>query len=118
MKRATWMVVGVVTVGAFAAGCGGAPPPSEEGAHAAIRGAHEVGAEGQPQSAYYLQLARDQMASAEQMTTRGQVPEAKRMLLRAQSDAELAIALAGEGHDRDEAQQLGQHINDMRSEQR
>lgn len=117
MDRTTWMVAGVVAVGSLAAGCGAAPPPSEEGAHAAIRGAREVGAEGQPRSAYYLQLARDQVAGAERLTASGQVPEAKRMLMRAQADAELAIALADEGHDRGDAQELGQHITDMRRNQ-
>jgi hypothetical protein len=84
-------------------------------ANSAIRGAHEVGAEGQPQAAYHLQLARDQVGLAQRLTADGQNVEAKRMLLRAQMDAELAIALAGEGNDRADAQELQQHISDMRS---
>jgi hypothetical protein len=111
------MVVGVAAVAALAFGCGGAQTPSHDGAHAAMRGAHEAGAEGQPRSAYYLQLARDQCAIADQMTARGATVEAKRMLMRAQADAELAIALADEGNDRADAEELGRHISDMRRAQ-
>lgn len=117
MNRTTWIEAGVIAVGSFAAACGSAPPPSGTGATAAIRGAHEVGAEGQPRAAYHLQLARDQVASAQRMTANGDDVEAKRMLMRAQADAEVAIALAGVGNERADAQELNQHISDMRRNQ-
>lgn len=117
MDRNTWMAAGLVALGGLAVGCGSAPPPSRMGATSAIRGAHEVGAEGQPQAALHLQLARDQVALAERMTANGDTVEAKRMLMRAQADAELAIALAAVGNDRADAEQLSQHITDMRQNQ-
>ncbi len=117
MDRNKWMVAGVIAIGSLVAGCGSAPPPSRMGANAAIRGAHEVGAEGQPQAALHLQLARDQVATAERMSANGDTVEAKRMLMRAQADAEVAIALAAVGNDRADAEQLNQHITDMRRNQ-
>jgi hypothetical protein len=92
------MVAAVIGVGVFSLGCGADPAPSGE-ATAAIRGADEVGAEGDPQAAFHLQL------------------EARRMLKRAQADAEVAIALAGVGDDRDQAEELNEHINDMNRNQ-
>ncbi len=116
MNRITWIAAGAIAVGSLVVGCGSAAP-SSGGANSAIRGADEVGAESQPQAAYHLQLARDQVAAAERMTANGDDVAAKRMLMRAQADAELAIALAGVGNDCADAQQLNQHISDMRSSQ-
>jgi hypothetical protein len=110
------MVAAVIGVGVFSLGCGADPAPSGE-ATAAIRGADEVGAEGDPQAAFHLQLARDQVASAERLNAQGDEIEARRMLKRAQADAEVAIALAGVGDDRDQAEELNEHINDMNRNQ-
>lgn len=112
MNRTKWTVGALVAVGGFVLGCGSAPP-SEARAGAAIRGAHEVRAEGTPQAAYHLQLARDQVALAQQMSARGEMVEARRMLRRAQADAEVSIALAGVGRERADAEEMRRHISDM-----
>ncbi len=65
-----------------------------EGPAAAIRSAEEVGADRVPQAALRLQLAKEQLEHARTMTSDEQRPEAARMLMRSQADAELALALA------------------------
>jgi len=52
-----------------------------------------VGAERDPTAALHLQYAREQFVRAEQLSQNGDGDEAQRMLLRAQSDAELAMAI-------------------------
>ena len=61
---------------------------------AAIRSAGEVGAEHDPTAALHLQYAREQFAQADQLSRAGDGERAERVLARAQSDAELALALS------------------------
>jgi len=60
-----------------------------------IRTAEELGAATIPQATRYLQLAKDENAHAQKLLNRGD-PEAKGQLMRAQADAELALALANQ----------------------
>jgi hypothetical protein len=78
------------------AGCGGtAASTARMGAtQAAIRSAGEVGAENDPTAALHLQYAREEFAQADQLSRAGDGPRAERVLARAQSDAELALALS------------------------
>ncbi len=112
MKRTTWMAAVMIGLCGASFGCG-APEASNTRTTAAIRGADEVGAGEQPQAAYHLQLARDQVGTATRMKADGDAEGAERMLRRAQADAELAIALAAESRDREDAEALSQHIEDM-----
>lgn len=63
---------------------------------ASIQTARTLGAERQPQAALYLKLAREAVATADQLADRGQLEDARRALVRAQVDADLALALANE----------------------
>lgn len=78
------------------AGCAGtaAPVARMASAQAAIRSAAEVGAERTPTAALYLQYAREGYVEAERLSQRGEGVRAERKLLRAQADAELAIAIS------------------------
>jgi hypothetical protein len=81
---------------ALVLGCGGTfPVPTQDlaSAQSAERSAVELGAPSQPQAQLHLQLAREQMTQARAAMKDGDNEHADSLLLRARSDAELAIAL-------------------------
>jgi len=76
--------------------CGASyPVPSQSlaDAQSAERSAAELGAAGQPKAQLHLQLAHEQIAKATAAMKDGENERADGLLLRARSDAELAIAL-------------------------
>ena len=98
------------------AGCAAAPVPAERlaSAEAALRGAAEVGAEGAPQAALHLKLARDQIAQAKGLDASGDTARAALVLYRAEADAELALVLAREGAARAEANAVLAQVQALR----
>ena len=78
-------------------GCAAFQIPSDqlERNQASIRGAEEVGAMSVPSARLHLQMAKDQTATAKQIAAAGD-ERAVLVLARAQSDAELALAMARE----------------------
>src|SRR4051812_9336799 len=70
------------------------PGASAEHSSAAIRAAEEVGATHNPNAALHLQLAKEQFEHARLLTDKKDKERADRLLLRAQADAELSLALA------------------------
>ncbi|WP_437738090.1 DUF4398 domain-containing protein [Sorangium sp. So ce1335] len=85
--------------GASAAGCAARAPTFDErlfASQALIRTAEEVGVEEIPRADLHLRLAREQVQRAQRLSAEGAPDRARRMLLRAQADAELAIACARE----------------------
>jgi hypothetical protein len=96
MKR-EMVVLG--TMAALVFGCGGSyPAPTQQLAdtQAAERSAAELGAASQPKAQLHLQLAREQITAANAAIRDGDNERADRLLSRARSDAELAIALTRE----------------------
>lgn len=93
MKLSQWLQRSAVVLSMTACAGSQAPAASSAAAQAAIRSAREVGAERDPTAALHLQYAREQFERAEQLSQRGDGEEAHRMLLRAQADAELAMAI-------------------------
>ncbi len=86
-------------IGASAAGCAArAPVPTERfiASQASIRAAEEVGADMVPRADVHLRLAREQVERARRLSTEGTRDRARLMLMRAQADAELALAYARE----------------------
>jgi hypothetical protein len=78
------------------AGCASSfPTPTQSlaDAESAERSASELGAAGQPKAQLHLQLAHEQIAQANAAIKNGDNERASGLLLRARSDAELAIAL-------------------------
>ena len=63
---------------------------------APMRAAEELGASRVPEAALELKLAQDEMEQAKQFFKNGNKQRGDMMLLRAQADAELAVALAKE----------------------
>ncbi len=90
--------------------CASFPPPTQRlaSAEAASRGAREVGVDAVPQAALHAKLADEQIQKAKVAMQNGDNKAADRLLLRAQADAELALALAREGAARAEVQQVSQ----------
>ncbi len=81
--------------------CGAShPPPTQQmaDAEAATRSASELGAGAEPRAQLHLKLAEEQMAQAKSAMENDENESAERLLLRAKSDAELAVALMHE-HD-------------------
>lgn len=111
-----WVVV--VTLGVV--GCASAPPTTArmEGTAGAIRSAEEVGAKKVPQAALYLQFAREQSDRAKEMITAGDKEAAASLLLRAQADAELAVALVRETEDQAAAEQAVGRIKTLQDSTR
>jgi hypothetical protein len=80
----------------LALGCSASfPVPTQDQAQAqaAERSAVELGAASQPKAQLHLELAREQMNQASVAIKDGDNARADALLLRARSDAELAIAL-------------------------
>jgi hypothetical protein len=106
MQRFAISVSALSLSAAVAAGCASAPPPTEHlaSAEAAVRAAREVGAERVPTAELQVKLADEEIQKARALEKQGENQRADSMLLRASSDAELALALAREAGMRAEAQ--------------
>lgn len=114
---ARWgMMATMLGVAGMAVGCGGAarPTQTQSDAVASVRAAEAVGATEHPRASYHLQLANEQVASAEQWMARGDNERARALLERARADADLAVALAREGQTLSEAQAAREHIDALR----
>lgn len=91
-----------------AGACASAGAPSSgkaESSSAAIRAAEEVGATHSPTAALHLQLAKEEYEHARTMTGSKDREWADRLLMRAQVDAELSLALARGENEKNEATQ-------------
>src|SRR5262252_8651861 len=101
----------------FAAGCGSYPPPTERvsSAEAAIRGAQEVGASSVPAAALSVKLAQEEVQKAKQLMQDGDNKRAELILMRAQADAELALAQSRESQAKNEAQQALEQVKALRA---
>jgi hypothetical protein len=89
-------VIPFVAACLFTVGCASSfPTPTQSlaDAESAERSAAELGAASQPKAQLHLQLAQDQIAQANVAIKNGDNERANGLLLRARSDAELAIAL-------------------------
>jgi len=95
-------------------GCGSGPEMNKEASTSAIRAAEEAGAAGVPTASLYLQLAKEQLEKAQALAASGDRDQAESMLLRAQADGELAIALSRGDADRKEALQAIERVQQLR----
>src|SRR5512141_2991109 len=78
---------------AGALGCASAPLGTE-GSTSGIRAAEEAGAAKVPQASLHLQLAREEVEVAKGLAAKNEKEKAESMLMRAEADAELAVALS------------------------
>jgi hypothetical protein len=94
----TALSVALLALGvALVSACGSSLPPAKAAdTQASISAAAAVGAEQNPQGALHLKLARDQLQEAQRLIDAGKNKEARLVLERADSDAELALMITRE----------------------
>jgi hypothetical protein len=96
----------IACAGLLLAGCAAAVPNEKlSAADSSVRAAEELGAPRVPQAALHLQLAKEAIGHAHQLIKDGETERAAGLLMRAQADAELAVAEAREAPMKIEAQQ-------------
>jgi hypothetical protein len=115
MHPRPWLLL---VAGMSLAGCASAPVPADRlaSAQAGIRAAAEVGAEGVPEAALHLKMARDQVAQATALNRDGETDRAAMVLARAEADAELALTLTRESAARAEASALLAQVQALRAQ--
>jgi Domain of unknown function (DUF4398) len=116
MKQALFGLVGVTVI---ATACGGAAIPQDQmtASQAAIRAAEVGGVPGDPQAALLVKKAKDQVEEAKKLIEDGDNHRAEMVLLRAEADAELALALAQELATRGEADTAQKQVQELRQRQ-
>ncbi len=110
------MLAGSILLAAAIAGCGTTPAVDKEASTSAIRAAEESGASNVPSASLYLQLAKEELEKAKGLAAKGDKEEAESMLLRAQADGELAVALSRGDADKTEATQAIERVRQLRQD--
>ena len=104
-----------VVATAFAAGCTSAPLRTE-GSTSGIRAAEEAGAAKVPQASLHLQLAKEELELARGLAAKNEKEKAASMLLRAEADAELAVALSRGDAEKSEARAAVERVRQLRQD--
>ena len=107
------LLVGSVLI---AAGCGSSPEINKEASTSAIRAAEESGASNIPSASLYLQLAKEELEFAQKLAANDEKEKAESMLLRAQADGELAVALSRSEADKNEAAKAIERVRQLRQD--
>ena len=114
--RIMMFAVAVVAT-AIAAGCASNPQPLRtEASTSGIRAAEEVGAAKVPQASLHLQLAKEELELAKGLAAKDEKKKAASMLLRAEADAELAVALSRGDAEKSEAQSAVERVRQLRQD--
>jgi len=95
------------------AGCANVPLRTEAST-SGIRAAEEAGAAKVPQASLHLQLAREELESARRLAAKGEKEKADSMLMRAEADAELAVALSRKDAEKTEAMEAVERARQLR----
>ena len=110
------MLAGSVLFITLIAGCGSSEAVNNEASTSAIRAAEEVGASDVASASLYLQLAKEELEHAKGLAAKGEKEEAESMLLRAEADGELAVALSRSDADKTEATKAIERVRQLREE--
>ena len=110
------MLAGSVLFITLIAGCGSSEAVNNEASTSAIRAAEEVGAADVASASLYLQLAKEELENAKGLAAKGEKEEAESMLLRAEADGELAVALSRSDADKTEATKAIERVRQLREE--
>ena len=118
--RSLFMAGSLLFTAAAAAGCASETAVSEraETSTAAIRAAEEVGATKVPRAALHLQLAKEESEHAKELSAKGDKDRASSLLLRAEADADLAVALSREQSERSDATQAIDKVHELQKANR
>jgi hypothetical protein len=110
------MTAGLMVILVVFAGCGSKEAVNNEASTSAIRAAEEVGASSVPTASLYLQLAKEELENAKGLATAGEKEKSESMLLRAQADAELAVALSRGDTDKKAAADAVARVQQLRQD--
>jgi len=116
LKIGNMMLAVALVTTTFASGCAKNVPLRTEATTSGIRAAEEAGATKVPQASLHLQLAKEELELARGLAAKGKKKEAASMLLRAQSDGELALALSHEDTQKAEAQAALERVRQLRND--
>ncbi len=108
-----------VVAAAIATGCASAPPRTEastEASASGIRAAEEVGAAEVPRAAFHLQLAKEELEHAKELIKKNEKERAASLLMRAEADGELAIALSHADAEKSEARAAMERVRQLRQD--
>ncbi len=107
-----------LTVAAGLSACASAPTTQLNESESALRAATEVGAPEVPEAAYHLKLAKDQIEEAKGLMdgNRGDKKDAKKLLTRAEADAELALAVARTEQLQEEAKRAWNEVHQLQAQ--
>ncbi len=108
------ILVAVVAT-AIASGCASTPLRTEAST-SGIRAAEEAGAAQVPQASLHLQLAKEELELAKGLAAKGEKENAASMLLRAETDAELAVTLSRGDAEKSEAQAAMERVRQLRQD--
>jgi hypothetical protein len=99
--------------------CGGPPVPQDQltASQAAISAAEVGGVQGDPQAALLVKKAKDQVVEAKKLIEDGNNHRAEMVLLRAEADAQLALAIGQELATRNEAETAEKQVQELRQRQ-
>ncbi len=109
-------VAAILAGAVLGAGCVTRNYPSStriESSEAAIRSARDLGADRIPDAAVHLELAQRQLDQAHHYIDVGDDNNARWMLLRADADAHLALALTREARTREAAEEMAARVRDL-----
>lgn len=106
-------------VALLAVGCASHPAPTDQVASsiAAVRGAEEAGARDVPEAALHMKLAEEQIERAKKLMKDEDNLEAEELAVRANQDAELALALARENQSKQRLQEFASSAGTAGGEQ-
>jgi outer membrane murein-binding lipoprotein Lpp len=110
------MLAGSILSALVIAGCGSSPAVNNEASTSAIRAAEEAGASDVPTASLYLQLAKEELENAKALAAKGDKEQSESMLLRAEADGELAVALSRGDADKTEATQAIERVQQLRKD--
>ncbi|MCG6533937.1 MAG: DUF4398 domain-containing protein [Syntrophales bacterium LBB04] len=114
-KIRTMVFAVAVVVIAIVAGCASAPLKTEAST-SGIRAAEESGAAKVPQASLNLQLAKEELDQAKALAAKGEKDEASSMLMRAEADSELALALSHGDAEKLQAQKALERVRVLRQD--
>ena len=116
VSKIRFMLFAVAAVATgIVAGCAEVPLRTEAST-SGIRAAEEVGAAKVPQASLHLQLAKEELESAKKLGAKGEKEKADSMLMRAEADAELAVALSHEDAEKSEAMAAIERTRQLRKD--
>ena len=110
------LTLGLMVFALGIAGCGSEKTVNNEASTSAIRAAEEVGASNVPSASLYLQLAKEELVNATGLAKDGNKEKAESMLLRAQADGELAVALSRSDADKNAAADAIARVQKLRQD--